>query len=477
MRKILSIFLLSLAIISCQKEQYHDISDIIEINTIDKTVFYIEESEALTFLPSRDSSAWTSLSSLQARFDACLVPERVLDKMSTEALVESLMHYPLNYIIFAYNDPMTAIDLIFQNSTLHQELASRMDAPAELTKLFSESSSDFEVKTSINEESKQLSYEDEFFLEYLISSDWIAGRLDDEYRSMLSAAVSRKIEERTSAPDKYSMHSLEPLLAIDEAEGLSLAVAAARSGEIIGTRTVYTPYGKEILAYIRNELTSDEITLYTNSVTENYTGVTIHAPATTTYNCHSYAWHMKTYANPVWIDAEYGGVLQLANYWTNDAYVECSEINAVHAYYSDGDHSAIVLSNGRYLSKWGSLPLVEHTKTNCPYTLTNIRFFNHRVGLPNNFTMLNNITVSGTSPVNLNESNLYQVSNYNHHWEYEWEVRFMDAPEPTPFELITDDAQCYLTCDEPGLYKVIVYGKYQGYRISRGQRDVTAYPM
>ncbi len=473
MKKILfRILLIFLFAVSCHREDIFVIPDVPEMSTIGKTVFYTADDEALTFLPSRDSSAWTSLIGLQTRFDACLVPENVLDRMTTEALVASAMNYPLNYIIFAYNNPQTAVDLIFENSSLHRELASRPDAPAELTKLFAASTSGFEIQTKVCDDTKQLSYRDEMFLEYLIGSDRIAGRLNQEYKSMLRNAVSLKIQERLSDSLTYSMTSIEPLEAIDKAEELFLTSVDTKSGEVIGTITVYTPFHQEILGYIRNELTYSEINEFTNYVTSNYPNAVIHGPATSKYNCHSYAWYSNDINNRVWINAYYEDenddeVNQLEYYWTNDLYVSCSENQAIRAHYSEGDHSAIVQPNGRYLSKWGSYPLVEHDKTDCPFITENINFYKY---------ITFDLNVSGKTPVNMNESNFYYAGPYYSGLTYEWDVRFMDAPEPKPCDFIKSSDFCYrLVCRDYGYFKIVVNAKYRGTTIGYGQFGVTAY--
>ncbi len=485
MNKILSIILLSsLLAVSCHKEQQlaiPEIQNLPEINTIGNTVFYTADDEPLTFLSSRDFKAWTDIIGLQARLDACLVPENVLDKMTTEALVASAMNYPLNYIIFAYDDPQTAVELIFENSTLHQELAARADAPAELTRLFAGSISDFETKTVISDEVKQLSYEDEMFLEYLISSDKISGRLNEEHKTILRNAVDLKVQERLSAPDKYSMASIEPLKAIDKAEKLSLINIETKGGEEIGYPIVMTPYGQTICAVIRNEHTDTELTRQTNLYLAQHPNAILRGPATARYNSHSYAWHMNSTDNTLWIKSRVNSEtleIQIEKYWTEDGYVEYPENSAERAFYQNADHSAIILYNGKYLSKWLEGPLMEHDKDDCPYPTTGIKYFHTRTGCT-----YENLTISGVSPIDLNEEVIYTVNvdqEIQGRAQIEWEVRFMDAPEPKPFTLTEvpgrNGTQYKLTCEEPGLYKIYVYGVIRGHRIYCDTHDVVAYP-
>ena len=321
MKKIYSLIILCLLAAACQQQGVPGSPTDGQPSNIGKTVFYSADDEPLTFLPSVDSSAWTALRSLDERFDACSVPDDLLHRMTTDALVGSAVNYPLNYLIYVYNDPMSAVELIFENSPLHRELASRQDAPGELAELFSESDYGFEIKTDLDD--KRLSYTDEMFLEYLISSDRIAGRADAAAKDLLRDAVSEKALQRLSEPDRYSIASVKPLMAIDRAADLMLIdVKDAKEPKVgtnavipIGMTTVTTPLGKTLQAYINQELTNSEIVETTNECLSNYPNAILHGSATAMYNCHSYAWYENTTDNQVWINAyATDGSLQLSNY-------------------------------------------------------------------------------------------------------------------------------------------------------------------
>ena len=482
MKKIYSLIILCLLAAACQQQSVPGSPTDGQPSNIGKTVFYSADDEPLAFLPSVDSSAWTALRSLGERFNACSVPDDLLRRMTTDALVGSAVNYPLNYLIYVYNDPMSAVELIFENSPLHRELASRQDAPAELAELFSESDYGFEIKTDL--EDKQLSYTDEMFLEYLISSDRIAGRADAEAKDLLRDAVSEKAMQRLSEPDRYSIASVKPLMAIDRAAGLMfLDVENAEKPKIgtnviapiIDTVIIKTPLDKPITAYIRQELSTSEIKDIVNDIVNNYPDALFRGTPTSLYNCHSYAWYKNSTDNNVWIDSYINGNLQLSTYWEHDVFVSCAETGAIRAYYSLGDHSAIILPNGKYLSKWGMGPLLEHDKEYCPYSTANIQYFKPRD------TPAYTLTVLGKTPVDLNETNnTYYISSPLPDLEYEWEVRYMDAEEPKPYELIPENSyntSCRLICKDYGLFKINVYGKYLGGRVAFGQLNVIAYPQ
>lgn len=467
--------------VSCQQQMNEVRQDIqiLENSTLGKSVFYTADDEPLTFLLSRDSSAWTSIGSLQGRFDACTVPQQILDNMTTEAIVESVINYPLNYLVLFYNDPMDAVNLIFEKSTLHQELASRTEATSELIGLFSETYVKMGEKTLLTDDSKQLSYTDEMFLEYMISLDCFSKNLDEKTAALLCDAVGTKAQERLAKPETYSISSLEPLMAIDKAASLNMLRYATKGGEIIASITILTPLGKEIEGLIINEITDQEKSTATQIAVANYPNAVVLGPSTALYNCHSYAWHNDSTNNTVWINSTkfFSGDFQLDKYWTLDAFIECEEGNACRVYYPNGDHSAIRLTNGKYVSKWGMGPLMEHDKTYAPYNSSDLRFFKVRTGY------VYTLTINGDTTVGLNETNhFYEVSSAsNLDLVYEWVVKYMDADEPKPFELIPNGTHesnysYRLVCKDYGLFKIHVYGNYMGQTIAYGQLNVVAIP-
>ena len=56
----------------------------------------VQVSSPLTFVSQTDFSAWTEIRGIEERFKACDVPDVRLRMMTTSALVQSVLHYPLN---------------------------------------------------------------------------------------------------------------------------------------------------------------------------------------------------------------------------------------------------------------------------------------------------------------------------------------------------------------------------------------------
>lgn len=425
----------------------------------------VQVDAPLTFVSQTNFSAWTEIRGIEERFKACDVPEAQLKMMTTGALVRSILHYPLNYLVFAYNDPQEAIRLVYENSGLHRELASRSDAAEELIKAFSASCMTLDSsRANIAEDSETLSYTDGMFLEYFLGSGLVSGLSSGANKTALREAVRKKLELRSADTLTYSANSLRPLYSIDNQENLQV-VTSVNGVEFVGYQTLYTYFNRPIVGIVWTELSSQEIEYLNNEYCNLYPNAIMRGSASARYNCHSYAWHNSSTDNTVWINAVYENEFQLSKYWTNDLYVSCSSAAwGLKAYYSDGDHSANILSSGKYLSKWGAGPLMEHDYDNCPYVTTNRQYFK-RV----------NLTLSGDTMVMPNTTHVYEVRPTYAALDYHWEVAYMDNLSETPGTCTwtrIDDHTYRLEPYEYGLYKINVVAYYKGQEFDYDQMNV-----
>mgnify|MGYP001774577766 CR=1 FL=1 len=97
--------------------------------------------------------------------------------------------------------------------------------------------------------------------------------------------------------------------------------------------------------------------------------------ATTTYNCHNYAWNMTEGGGKYWMSDP-------SLYMSDSSYISThsTDPKATKVYY-DNDlkyaHSAVIPYPGsRYLvSKWGADPLMRHLPTDCPYDAGHLKYY------------------------------------------------------------------------------------------------------
>lgn len=139
---------------------------------------------------------------------------------------------------------------------------------------------------------------------------------------------------------------------------------------------IYTPYGSLLPdAYYTPETLSAAAKQALRSLYESsYPNAVYLSEATSTYNCHGYAWHMRSVnQTPVWIGKDC--TISEDRYWEDHSYIETTESDATVVSYveyighvNDLDHSAIPTgTSGIVISKWAENPLFRHPIAHCPY--------------------------------------------------------------------------------------------------------------
>lgn len=477
MKKLITLLsAISIALISCQQNLVPDhpeipaISD--EVMTKSLSAGKITPDDPVVFLSETETDFWSQVVSLEDRFKAFEVPASRLSKMTTEALAKSLLNYPLNYLVLAYDNPQNAVDLIIENSPLHEEFLSRNDAVEVLVDLYAASDLDMSLdKSNYDGDYQNLSYTNMIFVEHLLGSGILSTLGRSSVKEKLSVAVVAKLQARLNAPEVFSSFSIEPLRSIDEAESLNVMTTNERSSVIYYETTIYTPWGQSIVARVYNERTSTELAQLTSQATSAHPDAIVRGPATQRYNSHSYTWHNQAADNNIWIETNYMGNNQVEKYWTDDLYEPSNLSTAEKAYYSASHHSAIPLSNGKLISKWGNMPLMEHESDNCPYG-GSINYYKRKS------PSIHSVSVQGQTPVAMNQTYTYNVSGTLPGMSLEWEVRFMDAPSPTPFILnvSSDSRSATLECQEIGYYNIMVKGYRNGIQMAQGSLGVVCLP-
>jgi len=109
--------------------------------------------------------------------------------------------------------------------------------------------------------------------------------------------------------------------------------------------------------------------------------------ASRTYNCHSYVWHVSEGGDKVWIGGTYETIEDI--YWTDGSYDEMPSASSYTKISYSGNHSAIFASQGRYISKWGSLALMNHECVDCPsgYGAPS-KYYRRSVDVPEDYTTI-----------------------------------------------------------------------------------------
>ena len=386
MKRLFYLFLVGILLMGCQDRfaYQEDGIDGVPVTKAEDLSAASSINEPYVFLSEKDSKIWTTVISMEDKFHACEIPEEVLKRMTTDALVRTLLKYPLNVIFSAYDNHLDAIELIFKNSALHRELASRDDAAEVLLQFFTRTSIDKSIKKSIQNKSDfDLTYVNEIFFEYFLASRLIPDLYNEENEPLLRDIALRKIHERRADTKTFSEVSVQPLIMIlgeDPDEQSDGTADSANEPLRTSNWTWYSVFGNPIsVEQNRSDFTEDQMlnvlfyyySLYPNSI--------VSGNPSNRYNANGYAWLIRE-----GLDEPYSTTPTTYNSWVNDIvdnddhhqiedlfngdiYESCSASDAEVIYYPTYHHSAIRLASGKYLSKWAEGPLMEHYPSECPY--------------------------------------------------------------------------------------------------------------
>ncbi len=477
MKRLYYLFLVSILLIGCQDRLSYQTEDFDEapITKAEEMSRSFSINEPYTFVTEKDFKAWTDIVTLEGRLAACEIPESTLKAMTTDALVRTVLKYPLNFIYSAYNDPFVAVDIIVKNSPLHQELFSRNNAADVLLNYFERTSINEDFRNTLfNSSENRLSYANEMFFEYLLASRLSSGLFTKGMIKDLQKIARRKLEERLSDTEAFSEVSFAPLRLIAE-----------ESSSNSQTRSFYywqwyTPFGRMFRAEARTEMTDSEIYYLTWLYTNNYPEAGMLGLASDRYNGNGYAWMINdptagsnnsaTTSNSWLYDGGNSGN-DITDLWT-DALYEVTQYpsEAERFYYNGSDHTAILYSSQTVISKWGNGPLMEHAPDYCPYySNANISYYRIRTT-----PISDGFSIDGPDSVLVNASNAYSFSPSPRGVTLSWSVENISTGSTSSFSF--NSTTHSLCCYDPGAYVIHVEGYFGSNHVVTKQKVIVCYP-
>ena len=221
MKRILIYLLPLLLLAGCAKDFSEDINSIGDKITELWTHGQGGSDDPIVFLQEVDYSAFVSLPTLYDRFSACSAPESLINDKTTRALGLSILHYPLNSLILAYNYYDSAVKTVYDNSPLHRALAARKDAAEALVGIFENTRID-KGAVLVAKDYEEITLVDELFLEYYLGSGFVKGLDSGSNKNRMKAAVTRKRDERLADPELNGALTLIPLAYLNERLGLGV---------------------------------------------------------------------------------------------------------------------------------------------------------------------------------------------------------------------------------------------------------------
>ena len=251
------------------------------------------------------------------KLESCQIPKDTAEKMTTEALLDSILENPFTVDMFAYDSYEEGYQKVKDEIFVFQNLLDRSDLGSILVKkhsICSEGSSDKDLMNSM-------------YLSVMIAQPEIEKKISDV--DIISFKNSLKVKDNHIYKNSKEDHKIQ----IDSTISL-----------LSGYTTVYTPKGSHIQVY---ESTDPDYTVAqqqamhsTFASTYNYSSYV--SPASNRYNCHSYAWYSQSTSNPYWMNTPYcdayindGSYYQVPTAAAND-----------RIHWHEGDHTGIIVGVG-----------------------------------------------------------------------------------------------------------------------------------
>lgn len=308
---LLLIFSLFVAI-SLYNTMIANAADYVSVGTVNnQSQFTIDTPYEYPVHPGMEE--WEALDDHAKKIELCQIPEEILEKMTTEALAESVLNYPLLIDMYVWESNSKGYEFVSETFNGMYELRQRSDGLLVLQRL------------ALN------GYQE---------SDDSSVSLKNMY---LRTLVEKMSEENANLIVPYS--SIE------------------QKGDIKTPKGSYVYYYKG-LTWTDHNTTFSEVKLIQNQLLEAYPSTVIYQNVNPAYNCHSFAWYSQSASNNYWINDP-------SVYWNDGSYRKISSWKSsakVYYGYSGYEHSAIALSTeGIVKSKWGNNACFQHKMTDCPY--------------------------------------------------------------------------------------------------------------
>ena len=169
----------------------------------------VKSDLAYNFPIKPSSIEWKSLSSSKDMLEVCQIPDSILKNISTKALAETCLNYPLFFEYTASNNERSAMEVMIQNFNGLKELSQRDDGMIELMKLYQELPIRKESTSKI--QANDVPYKT-MYIELLLADKNFVGKANYSELQELKKILLNKYEEKLSNSDIHSLYSIRKTL-------------------------------------------------------------------------------------------------------------------------------------------------------------------------------------------------------------------------------------------------------------------------
>ena len=343
----------------------------------------ISTRDAYVFPIKQGTEEWAQFETIEARITSLQIPDAVLERISTEGLLETCLNYPYLTNIFFRDSYQQGLEALMAEFNGFRELFKRQDLPEAMLNKYRRQSVEMQnknIRLQSEIEQGRLTFR-HFVLEFMLTQNAILNKLSSEQEEQLVLLGIEHIKIRQKYSDIFGALNSSPLhlpfaqRIMSDLEfitenfiqrNLTLPPLPDEPPVFGQVLNVKTPRGTEVqdvevLLSPDFQLSEPLLNLIRADLYHNYDGATMAGNPSLAYNCHGYAWHKF----------DGGGAVQIGRnepaahfvYWDDRdrSYVAVPESIATKVTYQ-GNHSAVREENSEwYVSKWGyGGPLVRH---------------------------------------------------------------------------------------------------------------------
>lgn len=293
---------------------------------------------------------WSCFSNYSEQLAFFQIPEELLPQLSTSMLAGACLDYPLLQDAVAFNSIKNGVRTVLSRFNGFQELITRSKAKDYLVAEINR-----RRNTRINQGLSPM------------------GQAERDSQDRLWEVLLQMEEFVMSTHEVYSQRSI--------------AQTTSSASFSLTPFVLYTPNGSLVSnTYVIPEQLSYNDKEYRKYLFLNqFSGrIRFVSEATTTFNCHFYAWSEKYPEERAWLGWSENDFTAEDVYWEDGSYVETTESDpeASVVSYANGDHSALVFHGDTLISKWGPSCVFLHQKYDCPYNASVIKYYKKELNRP-----------------------------------------------------------------------------------------------
>lgn len=156
------------------------------------------------------SEQWAAFTTGQQMVDACQIPEDVLSQLSTEALAETCMNYPLYFEYLSSNNERTGIAYLISSFNGLQELSKRADGASALIKIYTKLPINTASLAKTVGQSRNMLHLG--YVELLLADNAFFNKISTSELNELKKVVVAKYAEKVKENKSYSLLGIQKSL-------------------------------------------------------------------------------------------------------------------------------------------------------------------------------------------------------------------------------------------------------------------------